>query len=114
MSDELIELKKISKILILANAEAIERELSSYATTDERKMVWVLMDGQRKSKELAQSVGISERAVNLFLMALEASELIENPWGKGPRRLLNYVPPSWVELVIREPKEEEEQKEEGE
>lgn len=37
MGDELTELRKISKILILANAKAIETELSNYATTDERK-----------------------------------------------------------------------------
>ena len=108
MSDELVELKKISKILILANAKAIESELSKYATTDERKKIWVLIDGQKKPKELAQSLGITERAVYNFLKVLETAELIENPWGKAPRRLLDYVPASWVELTkIEEPKKEE-------
>ena len=40
MTDELAELKKISKLLILAHGEAIEKELSKYATTDERKRVF--------------------------------------------------------------------------
>lgn len=115
MNDELVELKKISKILILANAKAIESELSKYATTDERKIVWVLMDGKRKSKDIAKSIEISTRAVDRFLKILESAELIENPWGKAPKRLLDYVPPSWVELVkVEAPKEEEEKPEDVE
>jgi len=115
MSDELTELRKISKILILANAKAIEDELSKYATTDERKKVWVLIDGKRMSKDIAQSAGIKERAVYLFLKTLENAELIENPRGKPPKRILDYVPPSWLELIkIEVPKEKEQKMEETE
>jgi hypothetical protein len=115
MSDELGELRKISKILILANAEAIEDELSKYATTDERKKVWVLIDGKRMSKEIAQTAGIKRRAVDLFLKILEGAELIQNPRGKPPKRILDYVPPSWLELIkIEVPKEEEQELEEAE
>ncbi len=47
MAEELGELRKISKILALANAQALENELSKYATTNERKKVWVLINGER-------------------------------------------------------------------
>ena len=115
MSDELVELKKISKILILANAKAIETELSKYATTDERKKIWVLIDGQTMSKDIAQSIGVTTRAVDMFLKTLEIAELIENPWGKAPRRLLDYVPASWVELIkVEAPKKKEDKPEEVE
>lgn len=113
MSKELVELKKISKILILANAKAIENELSKYATTDERKKIWVLMDGQKMSKDIAKSIGISTRAVDIFLKILETAELIENPRGEAPRRLLDYVPPSWLELVKVEVPKEKKEKPEG-
>ncbi|MDH5754431.1 MAG: hypothetical protein OEY95_04420 [Candidatus Bathyarchaeota archaeon] len=112
MSDELAELRKISKILILANAKAIEDELSKYATTDERKKIWVLMDGNRMSKEIARSIGVTTRTVDKFLKALESAELVENPWGKPPKRILDYVPASWLELIKIEVATEEEQKSE--
>ncbi len=109
MSDELAELRKISKILILANSKVIKDELSKYATTDDRKRVWVLIDGQRMSKEIAQSIGIKRRAVDLFLKNLKSAELIENPRGKPPKRILDYVPASWLELVKVEEAEEEQE-----
>jgi len=110
MSEELAELRKISKILILANTKTVENELSKYATTDDRKRVWALINGKRMSKEIAQSIGISQRAVDIFLKVLETAELIENPRGKPPRKILDYTPPSWVELIEFETSKEEEQK----
>ena len=112
MSDELAELKKISKILALVNAKAIEVELSKYATTKERKRVWVLIDGQRGSREISKLIGITERGVNKILRVFETAELIENLWGKPPKRLLDYVPASWLELVRVEVSKEEEEKSE--
>jgi len=108
MSDELTELKKISKILTLVNAEAIEDELSKYATTDNRKKIWVLINGTRMPANIAQSTGISTRSVERFLKVLEIAELIENLWGKPPKRLLDYVPASWLDLVKVEVTSEEE------
>ena len=115
MSDELAELRKISKILILANAKAIEDELLKYATTDERRKIWVLIDGKRMSKEIAKSIGITTRAVDMFLKDLESAEVIDNPWGKPPTRILDYVPASWLELIkVEVPKEEDQKLEEAE
>jgi hypothetical protein len=99
MSNELAELKKISKILTLAHAKTIEDELSKYATTDERKRIWILIDGTRMSKDIALSAGIKRRAVDLFLKALETAELIENARGKPPKRILDYIPASWLDLL---------------
>lgn len=108
MSEELAELKKISKILILANTKTLENELSKYVTTDDRKRVWALINGERMPKEIAQSLGISKRSVERLLKILETAELIENPWGKPPKKILDYTPPSWVELVEVEASKEEE------
>ena len=111
MSDELAELRKISRILTLVNAKAIEDKLSEYATTDNRKKIWVLVDGKRMPNDIAQFIGISTRSVERFLKVLETGELIENLWGKPPERLLNYVPPSWLELIKVEVLSEEEEQE---
>jgi len=99
ITDELDELKKISKILTLINAKQLDDELSKYATTDDRKRIWILIDGHSLSKDIAQSIGITQRGVDKFLKALELAGLIDNPWGKAPKKLLDYVPSSWLELV---------------
>jgi len=93
------ELKKISRIMILANAASVEKELSKIATTNERKKMWVLMDGKKMPKDLAKETGVTVMAVSNFLAAGVATELIEYNRGEPPRRILDYVPPSWIELV---------------
>lgn len=112
MSDELAELKKISKILTLAHSNAIEGALSKIATTDERKQIWVLIDGNLMSKDIADRIGITKDAVNKFLRMLQRAELIENPPRKPPRRLIDYIPPSWIDL-LRPEEEVEMESEEG-
>jgi len=101
------ELKKISKILILAHGESIEREISKVATSDERKKIWVLIDGTKMSKDIAKEVGVAVRSVNRFLAIATKAGLVDNPWGKPPKRVIDYVPPSWVQL-IKFPEEEKE------
>jgi hypothetical protein len=93
------ELRLISKVLILANAGAIEKELSKIATTDERKKMWVLIDGKHMPKEIADQAGVTQMAVSNFVNAGVASELIEYTKGKPPIRTLSYVPPEWTSLV---------------
>ena len=97
--DTLRELRKITRILSLANADAIERELTKIVSTDERRRMWVLIDGQRMPKDIAIDGKVSERAVNYFLNAAITAEIIEHSRGKPPRRVLDYVPVSWIELV---------------
>jgi hypothetical protein len=102
------ELKKISKILTLANAPIIEGELSKIAKTDSRKRMWVLIDGKRMPQDIAKMIGVTRRAVTYFLDDAAAAEFIEyNPY-EPPRRILDYVPPSWIDLVAKERGEEEE------
>lgn len=93
------ELKLISKVLILANAGAIERELSKIATTNERKKMWVLIDGKRMPKDVADQAGVTSMAVSNFVNAGVAAELIAYVKGKPPQRILDYVPPEWISLV---------------
>lgn len=101
------ELKKISKILILANASTIEKELSKIATSDARKKMWVLIDGKRMAKDIASEIGVTQMAVSYFLSAASAAELIEYAPREPPRKIVDYVPPSWIELVKLPTVEEE-------
>ena len=93
------ELKKISKILLLAHASVVEAELGKIATSDGRKKMWVLIDGIRMPKDIAGLLKITERAVRYFLDSLLTAGFIENPRGQPPKRILDYVPPSWIELI---------------
>jgi hypothetical protein len=105
MTDELTELKKISKLLILAHCEAIEKELSKYATTDERKKIWVLIDGTKLPRDMVSQIGnITQRAIEIFLDELEKAQLITNPKRKPAEKLLDYVPPKWIELLEKDKK----------
>jgi hypothetical protein len=93
------ELRKISRILLLANAASVEKELSKIATTNERKKMWVLMDGKKMPKDLAKETGVTIMTVSNFLAAGVATEFVEYNRGEPPRRILDYVPPNWIELV---------------
>jgi len=100
MVDEVLaELQKISKILILSNAGTIEQELSRIATTDERKRIWVMIDGNRKQEEIAQLLNLGRRTINIFVGILVAADLVKAPRGEPPKRILAYVPPKWLDLV---------------
>jgi len=99
------ELKKISKVLTLANAKIIEEELSKVANTTARKKMWVLMDGRRMPKDLAEETGVTNMAVSIFLKAATSAELAEYTQREAPRRVLDYVPPSWLELLEKEERE---------
>jgi len=110
MSNEDIinELKNISKVLILSNSDKITTELEKTATNNERKIIWVLINGINDNKGIAERVGITERSVRRTIKLFEEAELVDNPWGKPARRLLNYVPPAWIELLPPEKEVNEE------
>lgn len=93
------ELRKISKILILTNAREVEKELSKIASTNDRKKMWVLIDGLRMPADIAKDVGVTAMAVSYFLNAGVAAEIIEYTRGEPPRRILDYVPATWIELM---------------
>lgn len=101
------ELRKISKIITLSNGKPLETEIAKYASTDDRKKIWVLIDGVRQADEIVKISGITQAPVYKFLKILEDSGLIERQRGKPPQRLLDYVPVGWVELVQIETKPSE-------
>jgi len=105
------ELRKISKILILGNGDRIESHIGKYATTTERKKIWVLIDGKRQASDIAQIIGITKRGADMFLKVLEDANLIERPFNKPSIKIMDYVPAEWVELVQTETKPSEKEQE---
>lgn len=90
--------------MTLSNGEKLEIEIGKYATTAERKKVWVLLDGKNQSDDIAKVIGKTKRAVDIFLKILEDANLVERPYNKPPTRILDYVPATWVEMVQTEAK----------
>ena len=97
--DILKELKKISRIMTLSNGSIIEKELEKYGTSEDRKKIWVLIDGTKQSDDIAKIIGKTKRAVDIFLQTLEGVSLIERPYNKPPIRSMEYVPASWAVLL---------------
>lgn len=99
-ADILKELQKISKIITLSNGAALEKELAKYATSDDRKKVWVLIDGNRNSDQISKEIGVTKRAVDIALQSFENANLIEpRKYGVSSKRILDYVPSQWIELL---------------
>jgi len=73
MSNEeiLSELRKLNKLMTLAFSDKITKELEKISSTNERKKIWVLLDGDRSSQDIADLIGISKRSVDRFLKMAE-------------------------------------------
>jgi len=102
MSDSdatLRELKTISKILLLSNSQAVKKEIEKVCSSEARKKMWALADGIRMPAVIATEAKVTTMAVSTFLNVGEAAGLIQYKRGEPPRRILDYVPPEWIELV---------------
>lgn len=98
-SDSVRELRMILKVLILSNATVIEKELAKIATTNERKKMWVAINGKLMPKDIASQTDVTQMAVSNFLGACKTAGFIEYTKGEPPKRILDYVPPSWIDLA---------------
>ena len=100
VNDEILaELRKLTKLVTISNGKSIESELQQYATNDGRRKIWVLVDGKNQVDDIVKLSGLKQRTVYEFLKILEDAKLVEKSFGKPPIRLLDYVPPKWVELL---------------
>jgi len=61
--------------------------------------MWIYIDGSRYQPELAELSGVSQQAVSYFLQEAKLVGIIEYPKGRPPYKILDYVPPKWLDLV---------------
>jgi len=108
--DILYELRTIKKIMILSNADLVEKEIGKIANTDVRKKLWILINGKRMPGELAALLKIDLSTVSRFLTAASQAELIEYEQRNPPKKILDYVPPAWLELLPPEGESIEEER----
>jgi predicted ArsR family transcriptional regulator len=89
------EIIKIRQLLELLARSSIKLELEKVATTEDRKKVWGLCDGHRSTSEISQIVGISQRAIQIFLKELQDYDLMVYERRGYPKRKFEYVPSGW-------------------
>lgn len=99
---ELLEIKQllrefteIRQIVLLNARENIKKELDELATTDERKLIWGLLDGLTLTTDIAKQVGVSVRAVQIFVSQLEEKDFVITEKRGYPKRRLDYIPSDW-------------------
>lgn len=89
------EIVGIKELLVLSLRDEIKNELNSIATTEDRQKIWALCDGLTSTADIAKKVGVSQRAVQLFISQLEERDLIiTEQWGR-PKRRVDYIPSEW-------------------
>lgn len=96
LEDVVKELKAVQTLLIFVNSDKLRSELLRYASTADRRIIWTLIDGKRKTEDIIKQTGIAKRTVYEFLEFLDEADLIERKHGAAPVRLIGYVPPDWL------------------
>jgi hypothetical protein len=90
--EELITIRSLLERMVRGD---LKQELETVATTDERQKIWSLLDGVSSTAEIATKVGISQRAVQLFMKDLIELDLITIEKRGYPKRRFNYIPSRW-------------------
>lgn len=89
------ELVKIRILLERLARNELRKDLESIATTRERKMIWALCNGANTTSDIASRIGISQRAVQIFINELRSKDLINVKRRGYPKRKFDYIPSSW-------------------
>ena len=85
-------LEDIRKLIELQTRSVIKQELEKVASTPERKMMWVLCDGNTSTTKIAEALNVSVRAVQYFVHEAQAHDLIKLDKRGYPRRIVEWVP----------------------
>ena len=89
---ELVQIRKLLTILSQDKLQSFNEDIErKYLTTDQRRQMYALFDGENPYKAIAESVKVSSEAVRLFAVQLEQAGLVEmieiNAKSKNPKRI---------------------------
>jgi len=99
-NETLVELKKISNYLALLSIEPMKKLLTELKqkkllTTEQRTKMFLLIDGERTTLEIAKKVGIGQRGAQHFMKELEGKGLI-----RLERKGIAFVPVKDYEKIV--------------
>jgi len=89
------ELVKMRQLLERLARRELREDLESVTTSNERKKIWSLCDGINSTLDISSKVGISQRAVQIFINELQAKDLITMEKRGYPKRKYDYIPSDW-------------------
>jgi hypothetical protein len=99
-------LKVIRKLTEMQLRGPIKDELTKFASSTERRKMWMLCDGALSTIEMSKRIGVSPRAVQYFVQdGLTAGFLRVDRRGY-PSRTIDWTPPEWERVPGEKPKEE--------
>ena len=67
----------VRRLLQFMAQDQLRKRMENVISTDSRKKMWDLMDGNLSTTEIAKKTNVSQRAVQLFIKDLEKLELVE-------------------------------------
>lgn len=99
-------LKVIRKLTEIQLRGPIKDELAQFASSNERKKMWMLCDGALSTIEMSKKVGVSPRAVQYFVQDGLKAGFIRVDRRGYPSRTIDWIPPEWERVTGSKPKEE--------
>jgi len=93
------QLDGVYRLLEIQTRPQIEATLQKLATTKERRKVWILSDGERKTEEIARLSGNAIRTVQVFVQEADRAGLMDTRKRGTPRRRFDVIPADWAPLV---------------
>jgi DNA-binding transcriptional ArsR family regulator len=89
------ELVRVRHLLEIMVRDELKKALEQSLTTQERRKIYVIMDGLSGTEEIAQKAGVSQRSAQLLVKELLDSGLVSLERRGYPRRTFDYVPSEW-------------------
>lgn len=89
-------LEGIYRLIELQTRPQLEAAIQRLATTKERRKVWILSDGQRKTEEVSRLSGSALRTVQVFIQEADRAGLMDTNRRGYPRRRFDVIPTGWV------------------
>lgn len=89
-------LEGIYRLIELQVRPQLEAAIQRLATTKERRKVWILADGQRKTEEISRLSGSALRTVQVFVQEADRAGLIDASRRGYPRRRFEVIPAEWA------------------
>src|SRR2546427_8423566 len=89
------DIESIRRLMEIQARDALRKELELVATTEERKRVYVLIDGLSSTEEISRKSGLSVRSVQDIVKKFSDMDLITSAKRGFPRRRFEWVPSTW-------------------
>ena len=90
------ELRAIKRILILAHSDKINAYLNEVITSENRRNMWIAINGEHMPNDIAKKVGVSTMAVSKFMKTVIDAHLVDYVKGNPPKKIIEHVPADWL------------------